>query len=138
MKAAVFLVSVLALSGAGCSNSPTPTTPSTPTTPTITTETFTSTVSVQGATSHAFVVTTAGTITVTLLNAGTPSTIVGLGIGIPNANGANCNLSFSLNTTSGATAQITKTADPGLYCVDVFDVGRLTADVGISVQIVHP
>jgi len=116
------LVFVLALSGAGCSHDitiTTPSSPSTPTTPTTNTETFTSTVAVKGATSHAFLVTTSGTITVTLKSAGSPSTVVGLGIGIPNANGANCNLSFSVNTTAGATAQITKTADPGLYCVAV-------------------
>jgi hypothetical protein len=138
MKAAVFVVLVLASLGAACSNSQSTTAPSTPTTPTIVTDIFTSTVTVQGATSHAFVVTTAGTVSVTLLSAGPAATIVGLGLGIPNANGANCNLSFSVNTTAGAAAQITRTVEPGLYCVDVYDIGKLTADAGISVQIVHP
>jgi hypothetical protein len=137
MKAAVPVVLVLVSFCAGCSNSTT-TAPSTTTTPTIVTDTFTSIVTVKGATSHGFMVTTQGTVSVTLLSAGSASTVVGLGIGIPNANGANCNLDFSVNTTAGATAQITTTAEPGLYCVDVYDVGKLTADVGISVQIVHP
>src|SRR4051794_23289872 len=101
MKAAVSLVLVLASLGVGCSDSQTTTTPTPPTTtPTIYTDTFTSTVTAQGATSHGFFVKTGGTVSVTLLNAGSPSTIVGLGLGIPNANGANCNLAVSLNTTA--------------------------------------
>jgi hypothetical protein len=135
MKAAVFCVLVLASLGVGCSNS---TSTTAPTTPTITTDTFTSTVTVHGATSHPFMVTTAGTISVTLTAAGPRGTIVGLGLGIPNADGSNCNLDVSLSATASTTPQITSNADPGLYCIDVWDVGKLTADVGISVQIVHP
>jgi hypothetical protein len=140
MKPAVFVLVVLASFGTACSNNQSTTTPTTPTTPTpaIQTDTFTSNVTRHGATSHGFVVNTAGTVSVTLLSAGPPPATVGLGLGIPNGNGANCNLGFSVNTMGGQDAQITATVDPGLYCVDVYDVGMLTGDIAISVKIVHP
>jgi hypothetical protein len=139
MKAAAIVVFMLASVGAGCGDSESPAAPSPSPTPTIKTETFASTVTQKGATSHGFEVTTGGTVSVTLLSAGPPaSTTVGLGLGIPNANGANCNLALSLNTTAGGDAQITTDVDPGLYCVTVYDAGSLTAAVRVSVQIVHP
>jgi hypothetical protein len=137
MKAAVLLVFVL-VSAAACGDSQSTTAPTTPTTPTIKTDTFTSILAVRGSTSHGFIVSTAGTVSVTLLNAGPSSMKVGLGLGIPNANGASCNLNTSLTTTGGSDPQIIATTDPGTFCVDVYDVGNLTGEVGIAVKIVHP
>src|SRR6266487_3302451 len=92
------VVAVLALvSFVGCTNNPsTPsTTTPTPTTPTRTSpETFSSVVTKSGATSHAFVASKTGPYSVTLTGLSAPGSI-GLGVGIPNANGAGCNL----NTT---------------------------------------
>jgi hypothetical protein len=137
--AAVLAILLFASLAAGCggSNSTTPT-PTTPSTPTITTETFFSALGAGGVASHGFIVSTAGTVSVTLLTTAPSGLTLGLGLGIPNANGASCNLSTALNTTQGSTAQIATSVEPGAYCVSVYDAGNLRADVTFTVQIVHP
>ena len=140
MNAALLGVLVLASCGAGCSSNPTsPTTPTTPTTPTgPTTDTFSSVLTGNGGrTSHAFKASGPGTVSVTLTNLGAPVT-VGLGLGIPNANGSGCNLNTTVDATASATAQITSNIDTGTYCVELYDTGKLRADVSFAVRIVHP
>src|SRR2546425_1068741 len=88
------LCGALVLAFFGCSNNPTSPSTSTTTPPTTTsptTETFSSVLATKGVTSHAFKVSQAGTVSVTLTNLGA-SVTVGLGIGIPNANGSGCNV----------------------------------------------
>jgi hypothetical protein len=110
------------------------------------TVTFASFLSLGGTTVHAFTVTQAGTITITLMSV-TPAGVVGLGVGTPNVSGHGCTLINSLDTsaaipdptTSATTPQLTIPAVPGTYCAEVYDSGQL-GDVGrdFSVTIVHP
>ena len=64
--------------------------------------------------------------------------MVGLGLGTPNGT-TSCTLTSANPTaTAGATAQITVTETPGSYCVDIYDVGNLTAGTNFAVSIAYP
>jgi hypothetical protein len=130
------LVAALAAT-AGCgNNTTTPTTPTTPTGPT--TSIFASRLTPGGAVSRSFGATATGTVTVMLTNAAGPSTVVGLGIGVPTTGIAKCALSTAINTASGSTPQISAAVDAGQYCVTVYDLGTLTSTIDFSVTLVYP
>ena len=90
-----------------------------------------------GGASRDFDVTAAGAIAVTLKST-TPAGIpIGLGIGIPRANGS-CALSAAVETIAGATAQISVAADVGTYCAKVYDLGALSAPLPFTIAIARP
>lgn len=120
----------------GKDNQTTTTPTPTPTGPT--TATFASRLTPGGAVSRSFAATTAGTISVTLTNAGGPSTRVGLGLGIPTTGIAKCGLSRSIVTTPGATPQITANVDAGQYCVTIYDIGTISNPIDFSLTLVYP
>lgn len=121
----------------GCGDDATSTTaPTTPTSPT--TSRFLSRLAVNGSASRTFTVSTAGTVTATLVNAGGPFTVMGLGLGIPLGGVSNCTLSRSVSTASGTTPQISAVVDPGTYCVAIYDVGNLTDTIDFEVTITYP
>lgn len=127
----------LAAGGLACNSNASPTTPSA--SPSAVTETFASQFGMRGSASRSFTVSETGTVSVILTSVGPPSdVVVGLGVGIPRATGAGCNLSQSVNTPASSTPQVTTTAEAGAYCVRVFDVGNLTGDVSFSIAITHP
>ena len=102
------------------------------------TETVSSFVAIQGATSHSVPLSQAGTISVALTSV-TPSTVVGLGVGIPNPGGSGCRLSASLDAAAGTVPQVTVAVDGGTYCVQIFDSGGLTGlGASFSMTITHP
>jgi hypothetical protein len=79
-----------------------------------------------------------GTVSVTLTSIGSTATAVGLGIGTPSGT-VNCSLASSVaSAVAGSTPQITIAENPGSYCVDIYDVGKLTAPATFSITIVHP
>ena len=127
----------LSLFAAGCGDDLNPSAPTLPVA-SPTTSTFASTLPLQGSVSRVFATTQAGTVTVTLKSAGAPSTVVGLGIGIPYTGVANCALFSSSRTTAGTTPQITAPVDSGQYCVALYDVGALTSAVSFEITIVYP
>jgi hypothetical protein len=123
------------LAAAGCGlldNSTSPTTPEAPT------EAFSGTLTLQGSSLFSFTVTQAGTIRVTLATLSpSPTAGVGLGIGTPSGT-AGCTLTSSTpSATAGSAAQITVTANPGTYCVKVYDTGNLTATASFTINITH-
>lgn len=126
---------VIAAFAAGCSQDATA--PSTATSPV--TETLAGALAVRGTTTHTFSIAQGGTISLTLTSVSPPATaVIGLGIGVPNATGAGCNLTRVVNTGAGSSPQLTATVETGIYCVSVYDVGNL-ADVGsFALTIVHP
>jgi ABC-type transport system substrate-binding protein len=124
---------VIAALVAGCGNNTTSTTPSN--TSTTMSETWSSVVAPGGQSSRSFTVNSSGTINVTLTAAGAT---LGLGIGLPRITGGGCRLSVTVNTSAGATPQITTSADAGQYCVQVYDLGTLTDPVGFALKIDHP
>jgi hypothetical protein len=137
--ATVFACLLLVPWSAGCGNSSPSTTAPSSTATSPTTETFSSILYVGSAVSRTFTLSTAGTVTATLVSAAPPPTIVvGFGVGIPLLNGAGCLLSTSVNTAAGPAAQVTAAVGTGAYCVQVFDPGSITDPVSFSVNIVHP
>jgi hypothetical protein len=106
--------------------------------PTAATDTFASFLAIGGSTAHTFPVSQSGTLVITLTSV-TPSSVVGLGIGIPGASTSTCILSSSVNATAGSTPPITVPVDAGTYCVEVYDAGTLTAPgASFSLTIAHP
>jgi hypothetical protein len=65
-----------------------------------------------------------------------PAAAIGLGLGVTQ-DGSHCYLHEALVSAPGATAPISTRADPGLYCVRVFDPGGLPERVVFNVQIEH-
>jgi hypothetical protein len=103
------------------------------------TETFENQFGIQGTATRSFVVSETGTVSVTLTAAGPPAGVaLGVGIGIPRATGSGCSLSRAVTATAASAPQLMVTAEPGTYCVQVFDVGTLTGDVAFSVSVLHP
>lgn len=131
---ALCLAAVAALPAA-CGN--TPTTPTATTTSPVT-ESYSTLLSVRGASSRSFAIPTRGSVSVTLSAVTPAGTVVGLGVGIPRANGSGCLLTRSIDTTAAASPQIVIDADVGSYCVQVYDLGTLTDPVAFTVAIVHP
>jgi hypothetical protein len=122
----------LALFAAGCSSSDS--TPSTPTAHAV--QTFNGTLQPLGTDMYSFTTTITGVVTVTLTNAGPPAGLtLGLGIGTPN--GSACTLIQSQQVQPANIAQISGTADPGSFCVTVFDPGTLTAPANYTVVVSH-
>lgn len=129
------ILGTLALAAASCSTDVVPTAA----TPDTTTDVFSTQLGIGGTATRAFTVRTTGIVSVTLTSVGPPSTVaVGVGVGIPQASGSGCNLTRSAVATASADPQITLTADAGTYCVRVYDVGNLTAEVMFSVSVLHP
>ena len=130
------LVLASSLTLAGCDDDP-PTTP-TPD-PTTTTVTFSSNLAMGGSSSRSFDVTRAGTVSATLVAVGSSTTLkVGLGVGIPLADGSGCVLSRSVETVPGTTAQLELNVDIGKYCLQIYDPGTLTAVVPFAINLIYP
>ena len=132
------LLLALAAFAAGCSDKTD--TPTTPTTVTTTTETFSGTVDQLGTAGHSFVVSTTGTVTISLTSLG-PLSTMSMGLGIATWNGTACGTAVSKNddSRSGKTA-LTGTAVAGNYCVTVYDSGNVPAGTTVSytVDVKHP
>ena len=102
----------------------------------LTTETFTGTVAVNGSDSKTFSVAVTGVVSVTLTAAPVP---MGLGVGQPGgASGCTLIPGASTTATAGTLAQVSGELTPGLFCVQVYDVGNQTAPVTYSVTVTHP
>jgi hypothetical protein len=119
---------------AGCGSDPIDT-PTTPTEPTQITETFSGTLNVNGARTHNFTVDRAGQVSAQLKTLSDQAATVGVSLGT--WNGQSCaiiitNTSAVLNTTVIGTA-----SSLGQFCVWLNDVGKLTAGVDYSVDVIH-
>jgi hypothetical protein len=132
---ATFLIPVLAATTlVGC-GSDDPIEPPTTPTPVAVTETFSGTLTVNGARTHSFSVDRAGTVSAQLKTLSDQAATVGISLGT--WNGAACTIIISntaavLNTAVTGTAQST-----GQFCVWLNDVGKLTAGVDYSVDVTH-
>jgi hypothetical protein len=135
----IAVIAVLLLPLAGCDNGPSTTDTTTPTSPTTSpvTESFSSQLFVGGTSSRSFTAATAGTATVTLVSAGTSTTKVGFGIGVPDVLGSGCLFTRSSDAASAGTS-FSLPVDAGIYCVRIFDTGTLTSNITFSITIVRP
>jgi hypothetical protein len=136
-----FLLAVAVLATGACSND-TLSSLTTPTTPTIFTDTFTGTLSKNGAFTHSFTTATLGAVTVTILNLQpTANQIVGLSLGV--WTGSACSTSpatggsSSDTATTGSSITLNATA-AGSLCVRLYDVGFVNEPVLYALQVTHP
>lgn len=131
------LCALLAFTAAGCSNDSTTTSPSTTTTTSPVTDTFASLLARGGATTRTFVVSSAGTVKVTLSTLGNGAATAGVSLGLP-ATSAPCSPSVTVITGPGSTPQIQAPVEAGTYCAQIFDTGTLKEDTAFSLTIEHP
>jgi hypothetical protein len=139
------VVSAALVGAVACDKAETPTSPTT-TTPAATiaeptvTEEFVGTVTVGGSSFYSFTVEQNCTVQITLASVGgssvPPTVWLGLGIGTPG--GEDCVTTSSLNTQAAASAQLSGTYAPGIYCARVHDIGNLVAPATFTVSIAHP
>lgn len=97
--------------------------------------TWTTQLGPRGSASRSLQVDQAGTVSVTLQSAPFP---VGLGIGVPQADGSGCRTTLSTTATPASSPQLTTSVEEGRYCVIVFDVVGLTDPITFTVQVVQP
>ncbi len=106
------------------------------------TDTFTGTLSQNGAFTHIFTIQTLGAVTVTIINL-SPNTsqVVGLSLGV--WTGAACSTSPATGgsasdiATTGTSITLNATA-AGNLCARLYDVGFVTQPVLYTMQITHP
>jgi hypothetical protein len=96
-----------------------------------------SNMTVGGSFTRTFEASTPGTVSITLTDL-QPSVPVGLGIGIIYDATVGCRLAQVITTTAGPSPQFTLQADPGEYCVQVFDIGNFTQNTTFALRIQHP
>jgi hypothetical protein len=96
-----------------------------------------------GSRFYSFAISTAGTVTATLVQIGGPDVpdgvIVNLGIGTPS--GTNCSASqtaVQISGGAGLPTLVSATEQPGTYCVAISDPGNLYAPASFTVTIDHP
>jgi len=133
------IVGVLALTAASCgSDNSTPTTPTTPA-PAPGTDTFSATIAPGGTVMHNFTASAVGPVNVTLTTTDPPSTLLGLGVGIPGGNIGGCNLTKTVQALPGGAPQLTISVEAGDYCAGAFDVGAVGRNGAfVTLSVAHP
>ncbi len=132
-----FVVAAAAVLSSTCNEAASPTAPSAAVSPA--TIVYDSQLYPRGAASRTIAIAQAGSVQLTLTSVRPDSSVpLGVGLGIPRADGGGCHLSQSVSAASGVVPQLSATVDAGTYCVKVFDLGTLIDDVSFSVTIVHP
>jgi hypothetical protein len=121
-----------ALTGAACSGDTT-TSPTDVTSPL--TVTWTTLLVPGGSASRSLTVEQSGTLSVTLQSAPVP---VGLGVGVPQANGSGCRTTMSTTASAGSSPQLIAAVEQGTYCVLVFDVVGVSEPFAFTVAVVQP
>jgi len=101
------------------------------------TDVFTSNLPLRASVSHSLNASQNGTITVNLSTLAPAGARMGLGLGVPRADGAACNLTAYITATTGS-APITALVDRGSYCVRVFDAGTLTSPAAFTLTSDYP
>jgi len=101
------------------------------------TDVFTSNVPLGTSVSHSLNASQNGTISVNLSALTPPDARIGLGLGVPRADAAACNLTTYINATTGS-GPITALVDRGIYCIRVFDAGSLRAPATFTVTSTYP
>jgi len=114
-------------------------TPSIPTTPTPdpVTETFSGSINPNGAATHTFAGSTAGSITATLTAVGPDDTTV-LGFSLGLWNGSSCTTVTANDAASQNSILYGTLSTSAIACVRVYDVGRLTENSTYEITVVHP
>jgi len=131
----VGLLAAVAFVTGACNNNPI--LPTNPITGTPVTDSFSGTLSKNGAFTHAFSISSLGSITAAIVGlAPNSAQIVGLQLGV--WNGTSCTASSSTDVaTTGSSITLTASA-AGIVCVRLYDVGFIGEPVLYQLQVVHP
>ena len=131
----VGLLAAVALVTGACNNNPI--LPTNPITGTPVTDSFSGTLSKNGAFTHAFSISSLGSITAAIVGlAPNSAQIAGLQLGV--WNGTSCTASSSTDVaTTGSSITLTASA-AGIVCVRLYDVGFIGEPVLYQLQVVHP
>jgi hypothetical protein len=124
------LVSLLA---AGCDDDAPPTGPTE--TPTAITESFSGTVTVNGAVTNPFTITRAGEVSARIVSLSVTDAVIGLSLGT--WNGQVCQIILANDNASTTISSVTGNASAGSFCVRLYDVGKLTGPVDFEVSVTH-
>ena len=132
----LILAPVLVAAGrcAGCGDEPTA--PEDPETPVVVSETFSGTVTVNGAFTQQFTVGRAGEVSAQIV-ALAPDDTVTLGFTLGTWNGLACQAVISNDAAKLQTAVLGIANAPGTLCVRIHDVGGLTAATTFDVTVQH-
>ncbi len=121
----------------GCSDTPTAPTESVDTAITTpVTLTYTGVVGPGGSASRTFTAQLRGIATASLAGIAPPATL-GLGFGIPRADGLGCLLARSSQAAAGDAATVTANVDVGTFCVQVY-APSTASTATFTVTLVHP
>lgn len=123
------------LSAAACSKS-TATSPTTTTAPANVIDTFTGTLTRNGATNFQFSVSAAGVVYATLSSVADASTVVGLSLGT--WNGISCAIVLANDLAAQGTTVTGSVTGIGTLCARVYDVGKVVDPLDYQVTVVHP
>jgi hypothetical protein len=130
---------LLACALAGCDDEPE--LPTNPTPPNPVTETFSGTVTRNGAEMHSFDVSAGGAIVATLNAIGTDNTlVVGFSLGNWNTVTSSCTIVLANDAATGGSVLTGTMTASGTLCLRVYDVGNIpaTSPAAYSVAVVHP
>src|SRR5919201_1816497 len=130
------LLVMLAAGGAAACEDNTTTAVTTPTTPT-TTDTFTGTVTVNGAVTHLFSATQRGTVSATLTTMD-PDASQTVGVSLGTWNGTSCQIILANDQAVVGAGVLGTVSGVGNLCLRVYDVGKLNRSENYSVQVSHP
>lgn len=131
----LLLATLLAVSAAACSDDPiTAPTPGPPVT-----DTFTGTLTTNGAVTHPFDATSAGTITATLTSVA-PDSAQKVGLSLGTWNGTVCHAILTNDQATQAFALTGTTTSRAALCVRLYDAGNIPSDTEVTytVTVVHP
>jgi len=126
----------IALSAAACSNNATVTAPTTPA-PVSVTDTFSGTLTRNGATSFPFNVSAAGYVYVTLTSVADSAVPMGLSLGIWNTTTSACSIVLANDAALQGTTITGSATNIGQLCVRVYDVGKLVDPLDYQLTVVH-
>ena len=127
----VALVGVLAACGDD------PTTPTDPTPAPTITETFSGTVTRNGAATHNFQSQASGTAAVTLTTLAPDSALV-IGLSLGTWNGSACALVITKDDATQGSLVTGGVSSLGSLCVRIYDVGNITGPITYDITVVHP
>jgi hypothetical protein len=129
----------LPLATAGCGDSILDQIAANAPTPVIVTDTFTGTLTRNGATSHPFPITSSGggDVTATLKAVSPdPASVVGFSLGT--WNGTSCQAVISNDRATTNASILGRATSTGQLCVRVYDVGTISTPQDYEVEVVHP
>jgi hypothetical protein len=122
------------LAAIACDSTTTTTTPTTP--GTTTTETFSGSISMNGAITHQFAASARGNVSATLTSVGPDDAIIGFSLGTWNGN--SCQVLIVNDAAAQGANVIGTVSGVGNLCVRVYDVGKLIGSATYTVDVTHP